>query len=206
MDLFYYSYLVENITKDRKKTTLQGNSGTLSVTRKETVTGYKKYFCFSKDSITNTIDLKKLINKYQVTYDSINQIFVVHREDQEKPNMEFKIHESVLHCYNPTDKAVVLINNVSGNKQEFSKRQINGAEQEKTLYAKLGYPSVKDFRCIFQIQQIIYCPVTVQDIDIAHAIWINKIAYLKVNTTRNKPIHMSGGIIKTPKELFKLDK
>ena len=90
--------------------TVQGNGGTLGVTRKATVTGYKQDVWFSKDSINNTISLKNFINQYRVTYDSINQIFVVHREDQEKPKMEFKIHESVIHCHNSTNKAVVLIN------------------------------------------------------------------------------------------------
>ena len=54
--------------------------------------------------------------------------------------MEFNIHESGIHCYNPTDKAVVLINTVTGSKQRLPKRKINGADQAKPLYAKLGYP------------------------------------------------------------------
>ena len=76
------------------------------------------------------------------------------------------MHESVIHFYNPTDKAVVLINIASGKKQVFYKRQINGADQAKTLYAKLGYPSVKYFGWVFQSQIILDCPVMVKDIDI----------------------------------------
>ena len=75
--------------------------------------------------------LKQLIKQDQVTYNSINQIFLVYREDQEKPNMELSMNQSGLHFYNPTDKEVVLINSVSVNKQVFPKRQINGAEQAK---------------------------------------------------------------------------
>ena len=136
---------------------------------------------FSKYSITNIISLKKLIKKYRVTYDSIDQIFMVHREDLEKPNMEFNRHESVLHYYNPTDKVVVLINTVS----------------------KLVYTTVKYFRWIFQSQQIIDCPVTVQDIDTAHTIWGKIIVALKGKTTRKETIHLAGEIVKTPKELVK---
>ena len=51
-------------------------------------------------------------------------MFLVYREDQEKPNMEFKMHQSGLHCYNPTDKEVVLINTVSGNKQVFPRDKL----------------------------------------------------------------------------------
>ena len=84
--------------------------------------------------------LKQFIKKYQVTYNIIDQIFVVYRKDQEKPNMEFKMHQSGLHFYNPTDKDVLLINTISGYKQVFSKRQINGAKQAKHLYEKIRYP------------------------------------------------------------------
>ena len=73
------------------------NGCTLAVAHKTTVTGYKQDVWFSKESITNTLSLKTFIKQYRVTYDSIDQIFVVHREDQEKSNMEFKIHESGIH-------------------------------------------------------------------------------------------------------------
>ena len=52
--------------------------------------------------------------------------------------MGFNMHESGLHCYNTTDKAVVLINTVSVNKQLISKRQIKTAEQEKLCTPNLG--------------------------------------------------------------------
>ena len=83
MNIFYNSDLVENITKTGKIMKVQDNGGTLAVTHKATVPGYKQYVWFNKDAITNKISLKNLINKYQVTYDIIDQIFVVHREDQE---------------------------------------------------------------------------------------------------------------------------
>ena len=43
--------------------TVQGNEITLSVTHKETVPIYKQYAWFSKDAITNIIDIKILIKK-----------------------------------------------------------------------------------------------------------------------------------------------
>ena len=66
---------------------MQRNVGTLVVTHKGKVPVYKQDVWFSKDAITNIIALKKLINKYLVTYDSIDQILVVHRENQVKPNV-----------------------------------------------------------------------------------------------------------------------
>ena len=65
-----------------KNITVQGNGGNLAVTRNETVTEYKKYVWCSKYATTNIIDLKNLSKQYRVTYDNIDKIFVVHREDQ----------------------------------------------------------------------------------------------------------------------------
>ena len=98
---------------------------------------------FRKNAITNIIAPKNLIKEYGVTYDRIDQIFVVHREDQVKPKIESRIHESVLRCHNPNDKLLVLINTVSRNKQLFARSQISSTEQSKSLYAILSYPPVK---------------------------------------------------------------
>ena len=114
MELFWNSDLVENITKAGNNMTVQVNDDTLAVNHKETLPGYKHDVWFRKYSITNIIFLKNWIQQYWVTYDSIDHIFVVHREDKEKPNMESKMHESGLHFYNTTYKTVLLINTISG--------------------------------------------------------------------------------------------
>ena len=116
------------------------------------------------------------------------------------------MQEYVHHCYNLTDKAVLLINVYSGNKQIFPKRQINSADQAKYLYTKLGYPSVKYFRENFQSEHIIDYPVTVQYINFAHAIQGKNIAALKGDTTGKKPIHVAGDIVKFSEKLIKLTK
>ena len=51
---------------------------------------------------------------------------MVHREDQEKPNMEFNMNESGIHCYKTNDKSVVIINKFSVNKQGFTKIKTSG--------------------------------------------------------------------------------
>ena len=60
--------------------------------------------------------------------------------------MEFNMYESGLHWYNPSYQSVVLINTIFVNTQCFPKTQIKGADQSKTLYYKLEYPSIKYFR------------------------------------------------------------
>jgi hypothetical protein len=70
---------------------LKINSGTMVVTHKSIMPGYNKDVWFSTRAITNIIALSNLIQKYQVTYDSDDKMFVVHREYQGKPNMEFRM-------------------------------------------------------------------------------------------------------------------
>ena len=116
--------------------------------------------------------------------------------------MEFNEHESGLHCFDPNDIAFVFVNTVSGNKEGFSQRQIKGAEQAKTLYAKLGYPSQQDFRWMIQSNQIKDCPVTVQDVDSVPI----RLGEREGKTTRKKPIHVAADCVKVPRELLKLHK
>jgi hypothetical protein len=206
MDLFCNPKLVEDIHKSDKRMRLRSNGGTMMVSHKAKMKGYNKDVWFSKDAITNIIALSNLITQYRVTYDSADQMFVVHREDQNKPNMEFKMHESGLHIFDPSDKDYSFVNTVNGNKENFSQRQIKGAELARKLYATLGYPSIKDFKWIIQSNQINDCPVTVSDVEVAHKIWGKNIAALKGKTTRKKTIHVARDFIKIPKELVELHK
>ena len=51
MYLFYNSDQVENINNTKKDMTVKGNGGTLSITHKATVPGYKQDMWFSKYAI-----------------------------------------------------------------------------------------------------------------------------------------------------------
>jgi hypothetical protein len=151
--------------------------------------------------------LSNLIQQYRVTYYSDDNMFVVHRESQGKPNMEFRMHKCELHCYNPrNEKHLALVNTVSENKEGFTKRQIKNAELARTLYKTLSYPSMKDFKWVIQSSQIKDCPVTVQDIDVARKIWGKNIAELKGKTTWSKSIPVARDYVKVPMELMKLQK
>jgi hypothetical protein len=80
---------------------LKSNDGTMVVTRKATMEGYNKTVWFSTRAITSIIALRNLIDQYCITYDSDDLMFVVHRESESKPNMEFKMHKSGLYYYDP---------------------------------------------------------------------------------------------------------
>jgi hypothetical protein len=171
MDLFCNAALVSKTRKSTTRLRLKSNGGTMVVTRKATIPGYNKDVWFSTRAITNIIALRNLIQQYRVTYDSGDKMFVVHRESQGKPNMEFRMHKCGLHFYDPkNEKYLAFVNTVSENKEGFTKRQIKGVELTRNLYT-LSYPSMKDFKWVIRSNQIKDLPVTVQYIDVALKIW-----------------------------------
>jgi hypothetical protein len=109
----------------------------------------------STRAITHIIALHNLIDQYCVTYDSDDLMFVVHRESESKPNMEFKMHKSGLHYYDPRkEHHMTFVNTVSENKTDFTKRKIKCAEIARNLYKTLSYPSMKDFKRVIRSNQI----------------------------------------------------
>jgi hypothetical protein len=65
---------------------------------------------------------------------------------------------------------------------------------------------MKDFKWVILRNHSKYCPVTVQDIDVAMKIWGNNITALKGKTNQSKTIPVSRDYVKVPLELIKLQK
>jgi hypothetical protein len=108
MDLFCNVDLVSNTCKSTTRMRLKSNGGTIVVTRKATMPGYNKDVWFSTRAITNIIALRNLIQQYRVTYDSDDKMYVVHRDSQGKPNMEFRMHKCGLHYTIQGTKSISL--------------------------------------------------------------------------------------------------
>jgi hypothetical protein len=155
MNIFCNAALVSNNSKSTTSMILKSRGGTMIATRKATMLVYNKDIWFSTRAITNIIALKNLTQQYRVTSDSDDKMFVVHRECEDKPNMEFCMHKCELHYYNPrNEKHLVFVKTVSENKEGFTKRQIKGADLARTMYKTLSYPSMKDFKWVIRINQI----------------------------------------------------
>ena len=80
--------------------------------------------------------------------------------------MQFIIHESGLHYFDPRYQEFTFANTVSNNKEGFTERKIKGAEVARSLYATLIYPSPKDYKLVVRRNQIKNCPVTVLDVEV----------------------------------------
>ena len=53
---------------------------------------------------------------------------------------------------------------VQENEEGYSQRQIQDAEKARDLYAKVRYPSTRDFQQMISQNLILNCPVTVSDV------------------------------------------
>jgi hypothetical protein len=80
---------------------LKSNGGIMVVNKKAEISGYHAHVWYNKNAIANILALRNVTKQYRVTYDSDDKMFVVHRESVGKPNMEFRMHESGIHYYDP---------------------------------------------------------------------------------------------------------
>ena len=55
------------------------NRGKMLIAYKTQVAGYKPHVWFNKKSIANLIAVKNLITQYHVTYDILDEMFIVHQ-------------------------------------------------------------------------------------------------------------------------------
>jgi hypothetical protein len=154
MDLICDPALVESTFKSSNSMKLKSNGRTMEVKKQAIMPGYHEHVWYNKKAITNILSLSNVIKQYPVTYDSNDQMFVVHRELEGKPDMEFWMHESGLDYFDPRDSEFIFVKTVSENKAGYTKRQIKEAEVTRSLYSKLNYPSWKDFKWIIRSNHV----------------------------------------------------
>jgi hypothetical protein len=89
MDLICNPALVKKTLKSNMNMRLKSNGGTMVVTHKAKMAGYHTHMWHNTKAITNILALSNVIKQYCITHDSDDQTFVVHRQPENKPNMEF---------------------------------------------------------------------------------------------------------------------
>jgi hypothetical protein len=136
-DLCCNKMSASKIFKAKNALSMMSNGGSLKITKKCKIPGYKYLVWFSKKAITNIICLKNLIKCYQVTYDSkLDTTFVVRRSAFGLPGLLFEMHPCGLHVCYPKKMGefeFVQTVKVKDNMKSFSKREIAGALQARDL-------------------------------------------------------------------------
>jgi hypothetical protein len=185
MDLFCSPKFADKIHKSATNMRLKSNGGPMMVGHKAKHPGHVNKAWFDTVAITNVMALlNDVIQQWCVTCDSNEMMFVVHREP-EKPNMEFRMHSSGLHCYDPCtekSKQMVFVNMVAEHVM-LAKQEIKDAEVARSLCHALDGPSMKDHKWIILSHQIKDSPVTVQEADVAVSIWGKNVSKLEGTAT-----------------------
>jgi hypothetical protein len=157
--------------------------------------------------------------QYRVSMDTgTNGSIWVHRSETNRmPDVEFKMHVSGLHYWDPTSgttkigsniktKKLTFVETVEDRKKLYSKRQVRQAEVARAGLHNAGFPSEQDFRIMVQNGLISDCPVQVNDVDRAKHFHGKDGGLLKGKTTRHKPLPVVENIVPVPKHILTLHK
>ena len=120
----------------------------MTVSHQATMNGYHKNVWFSGNDITNNIELSNLRLKSLVTYRSNEMMLIIHRDSEEKPIMQFRMHEIGLDSFYPRDQELTFFNRVSDIKECFTERQTKVVEVIRDLNTTLIFPSDKDYKWV----------------------------------------------------------
>jgi hypothetical protein len=146
---------------------------------------------FNEDSLANILSMAAVRKVCRITMDtSIEAAMHVHQKDGTV--MTFKEYKSGPYYYNTAPKqsnttnAYLFLNTVAGNKGNYTRREIEGANKARALYKKIGRPSEKEFNDILQNNLIRNCPVTSDDAKRALKIYGPDVATLKGETVKKQ--------------------
>jgi hypothetical protein len=161
----------------------------------------------------NILSFHKIIKRFKsVKYDNgVKDAFIVTRDDGS--TMEFIPSKEGLYHYDFSsskkrrkeieqklkEEKTMVIRTVEEVKRNFTKRELENAEEARRLYVIMGRPSQKIFEKMITSGKLINYSVTVQDSRNAITIYGTDLGVLKGKTTRRKTEHVSFDINKKPK-------
>ena len=74
------------------------------------------------------------------------------------------MHKDGLHYHATRNREITLVQTVQENEEGYSQHQIQYGKKAQNLYAKVGYPSTRDFQQMISQDLILNCLVTVSDV------------------------------------------
>ena len=109
------------------------------------------------------MSLNNFKEKFKVTYDSNRDgTFIVHNPNG--VSIKFGMHLDGLHYHDTGNRQVTMVQTVTENENDYSQRQLADTKTARDLYAKVIYPSIRDFSIMITKNMIMNCPVTIEDV------------------------------------------
>lgn len=148
---------------------------------------------YHPDSVANVLSLGKLSNTHKITFDnSIENAFIVYGE---RHAIKFTRSPHDLYYHDATkpsceNEATLLVQTVAGNRELFTRIQLQLVDTARKLYALIGRPNYQAFLEMIRENRLKNCPVNVEDAIRAINIYGQDIAALRGKTVRRQPVHV----------------
>jgi hypothetical protein len=119
------------------------NGGTQFSSKMGTVTNFGDVW-FNEDSLANILSMAAVRKVCRITMDTSIEV-AMHDHRKDGTVMTFKEYKSGLYYYNAdpkqsnTTNAYLFLNTVAGNKGNYTRRKIEGADKARALYKKIGH-------------------------------------------------------------------
>jgi hypothetical protein len=111
--------------------------------------------------IANIVSLSRVREKYNMSFNSDDNIFVVTKPDGTV--FEFKQSDSGLYLYDLASnkrKGAVMVNTVASKKSRYTNEDYSRAVIARQLQIRVGHPSTKDFLRLVACNQLPNCLIT----------------------------------------------
>ena len=148
------------------------------------------------------LSLKNVHDKFKVTYDGKGgtSVFTIH-----KPNgqvIDFTMYPNHLHYHHTGNHQLSMVNTMKQNEKGYSKRQIQATKATRTLQSAVGFPSTANLKAIIAFNQVVNCPVTVDDVEHTEKIYGPSIPFLKGKNMYQAPIPVISNYITVPPKIL----
>jgi hypothetical protein len=195
VSIFKNENFLSNIRKSPRNLKVYTNGGTQMSSLIGDVANFGAVW-YNPKSIANILSLAEVRRQCRVTMDTaLEPALCVHKSDGNI--MKFTEYATGLYYFevaNTPNKPVIsdytFVLTVEGNKERFHRREIEGADRARELYATIGRPSQQHFEHILRHNLIRNCPVTVDDAKRAQIIYGHDIATLKGKSTKTPAKHV----------------
>ena len=195
VDVFCNPQLLINIRRNAEGMRIHCNAGSCLTHLIGDLPGYGTVW-YDLKAIANILSLRRVRDKYHITYDSKYQQFVVTKPCGKE--FVFKESEGGLHYLDTTcseqnkdqnygREHVFMVNTVKDNRRNFTNNDYLWAIRARELQVTVGRPSDKDFIKILKASSLPNCPVTPRDVIIANKLFGPDVGALKGKTTRQSP-------------------
>ncbi len=185
--------LLENIKKIDETLRVYTNGGFKDYNEKGMMKLLPFEVYYNKNSLANILSLADVCDHFRVTMDSArDHSLFVHVSDHTV--LRFCRCGSGLYYLDTTSVnnsntdinayPVSLLQTVAANREVFSKREIEGADNARILQAHIGWPSTSDLKMYIKNNHLINCKVTVDDVNRAEAIYGPQIPMLRGKMVR----------------------